>query len=144
MRIYVDTNVIIDLLAKRQPFYKDAKDLFSMIAKEELIAYTSVKSISDVYYVLKRNTHNKTDTDKLIVKLISLLYVADNEGIDLLKSLSYKTKDFEDNLISQLSSRMKLDYIISRNIQDFDQDIVKTITPKECLSILNLPDISAD
>ncbi len=145
MRIYIDTNVIIDFLTERKPFYDNALMLFDRVAEEDdLIAYTSVKSLSDIYYVIHRNVHDKTETDKLIVKLISLLHVADNTDIDLLKSFSCKTGDFEENLISQLSSRMMLDYIVTRNTKDFDPAFVKAITPRQCLDILNLPQLSAD
>ena len=144
MRVYIDTNVIIDLLTQREPFYEDVYKLFENIADDRLIAYTSVKSLADVYYILHRNIQNKTETGKLIVKLISLLHVADNTDIDLLRSFSCKTSDFEDNLISQLSSRMMLDYIVTRNVKDFDPSSVKAITPRQCLDILNLPQLSAD
>ena len=145
MRIYIDTNVIIDFLAQREPFYKDALELFTRIAEDDdLLAYTSVKSLTDVYYVIHRSTHDRNETGKLIVQLISLLNVADNTDIDLLKSFSCKTSDFEDNLISRLSSRMMLDYIVSRNVKDFYPSVVKAITPRECLDILDLPELSAD
>ena len=142
MMIYVDTNVIIDFLAHRDPFYEEANELFFHIADlNSLIAYTSVKSLSDVHYIIGRSLHNKTETDRIITKLISLLYVADNTSIDLLKTYSCKTNNFEDNLISQLSKRMMLDYIVTRNVKDFDDSIVKAITPKDCLNILKLPEL---
>lgn len=142
MNIYVDTCVIIDFLSKREPFYQDAYELFCEIAKDErLIAYTSVKSVSDIYYVLHGILHNDIETRKMIIKLISLLYVSDNSSIDLLKTFSSKKSDFEDDLISQLSRRMCLDYIVTRNCKDFDDSVIKAITPKKCLEILKLPEL---
>ena len=64
MIVYVDTNIIIDLLAKREPFYSDAYELFLEIAEDDsrLTAYTSLKSISDVYYIMHKYYHDKTKT----------------------------------------------------------------------------------
>ena len=145
MNVYVDTNVIIDLLAKREPFFNDARELFAQIAADNgLNGYTSVKSVSDVYYIIHHCLHDKKEAGKMIVKLISVLYVADNNDIDMLRSFSYKEGDFEGNLISALSARLKLDYIVTRNIKDFGGSAVKAVTPVECLDILKLPEISAD
>lgn len=137
MRIYVDTNVILDFLMKRQPFFDDAYKLFSELAKEdELIGYVSVKALTDIYYLYRKFNHNDIDTIRNVVKLIDILYIADNTKVDLLKALCFFDNDFEDDLIVQLATRMKLDYIVTRNGKDFGKSRVMAITPKECLEIL--------
>ena len=142
MRIYIDTNVIIDLLAKREPFYTDAYDLFLQIAeRNDLIAYTSVKSIMDIYYILNRYIHDRFESGRHIVDLIRLLYVADSTDIDLLKSFSGTSNDLEDNLIIEMASRLDLDYIISRNLKDFRNSKVPAISPSDCLKVLSLPEL---
>ena len=144
MIVYIDTNIIIDLLAKREPFYKDAYNLFKKIAKEKnLIGYTSVKSITDIYYIMHKYCHDKDKTMEAINDLISLLYVADNTDIDLLKSFSSNINDFEDSLIDELSERLMMTYIVTRNTKDFKGSKVKAITPKECLKMLKLPELDA-
>lgn len=142
MRIYIDTNVIIDLLAKREPFYTDAYDLFLQIAeKNDLIAYTSVKSIMDIYYILNRYIHDRFESGRHIVDLIKLLYVADSTDIDLLKSFSGTSNDLEDNLIIEMASRLDLDYIITRNLKDFRNSKVPAISPSDCMKVLSLPEL---
>ncbi len=142
MRIYIDTNVIIDLLAKREPFYTDAYDLFLQIAeRNDLIAYTSVKSIMDIYYILNRYIHDRFESGRHIVDLIKLLYVADSTDIDLLKSFSGTSNDLEDNLIIEMASRLDLDYIITRNLKDFRNSKVPAISPSDCLKVLSLPEL---
>lgn len=145
MNVYIDTNVIIDLLAKREPFYNDALNLFSKIAQQKrLVAFTSVKSMTDVYYLMRNSFHDEIMARKTMAKLISLLYVADNTDIDLLKSFSCKTKDLEDALISQLAYRMKLDYIVTRNKKDFDSTVVKAVSVQDILEMHELPELDAD
>jgi hypothetical protein len=134
--------VIIDLLAKREPFYTDAYDLFLQIAeRNDLIAYTSVKSIMDIYYILNRYIHDRFESGRHIVDLIKLLYVADSTDIDLLKSFSGTSNDLEDNLIIEMASRLDLDYIITRNLKDFRNSKVPAISPSDCLKVLSLPEL---
>lgn len=145
MIIYIDTNVIIDLLAKREQFYEDAYNLFTEIKKDKfIVAYTSVKSITDIYYILHKYTHDKLITSKAIVDLISVLYIANNSDTDLLKSFSSKVNDFEDSLLDELAARNHIDYIITRNIKDFTNSKVKALTPKQFLDMLKLPELSAE
>ena len=142
MRIYIDTNVIIDLLAKRETYYQDAYDLFVQIAeRKDLIAYTSVKSVMDIYYILNRFIHDRLQVGRNVVDLIKLLYVADSTDIDLLKSLSGTSNDLEDNLIIETSFRLDLDYIITRNLKDFHNSKVPAISPSDCLKVLSLPEL---
>ena len=142
MRIYIDTNVIIDLLAKREPFYQDAYDLFLQIAeRNDLIAYTSVKSIMDINYILNRYFHDRLESGRHIVELIKLLYVADSTDIDLLKSFSGTSNNLEDNLIIETAFRLDLDYIITGNLKDFRNSKVPAISPSDCLKVLSLPEL---
>ena len=137
MNVYIDTNIIIDLLTKREPFYEDAYKLFNKLQNNELVGFTSVKSLADIYYIVQRYYHDKQEALKTIVDLISVLYVADNNDIDLLKAMSSKINDFEDSLIDELSFRNHLHYIITRNTKDFKNSKVKAILPKECFEELD-------
>ncbi len=140
MRVFVDSNIIIDHLTKREPFDRDAYDLFSRIAKEtDLIGYTSVKSLSDIHYLMKRSLHSSLSALKLITKLTSLLLVLDNTDIDLLKAFSSGVTDFEDALIAESAVRNKLDFIVTRNVRDFERSRIKAITPRQCLDMLDTP-----
>ena len=144
MRVFVDSNIIIDHLTKREPFDRDAYDLFSRIAKEtDLIGYTSVKSLSDIHYLMKRSLHSSLSALKLITKLTSLLLVLDNTDIDLLKAFSSEVTDFEDALIAESAVRNKLDFIVTRNVRDFERSHIKAITPRQCLDMLDMPPLEA-
>ena len=137
MNVYVDSNVIMDLVAQRVPFYEDALDLFLELAREEeLFGFVSVKSLADIHYIYKRITHSKEQANKKIIEITDLLKIADNTKSDLLRAIFYNGNDFEDDLIIQLADRMKLDFIVTRNQKDFEGSIVKAITPRECLEML--------
>lgn len=139
MNVYIDSNIIMDLVAQRTPFYEDALDLFLEIAREkELFGYVSVKSLADIYYIYRHITHSKEQANKKIIEIIDLLNIADNTKSDLLGAIFNNGNDFEDDLIIQLANRMKLDYIVTRNQKDYKNSSVKAITPKECLKMIKV------
>lgn len=137
MNVYVDSNVILDLVAQRVPFYEDALDLFLELARdEELFGYVSVKSLADIHYIYKHITHSKEQANKKIIEITDLLDIADNTKTDLLRTLFNNGNDFEDDLIIQLANRMNLDYIVTRNQKHFENSSVKAISPRECLELI--------
>lgn len=69
-RLFVDTNVILDLLAAREPFVEEAQILFSMSARQEVELITSALSIANTAYILNRQLDGKT-TRTLIRKFRS-------------------------------------------------------------------------
>ena len=83
-------------------------------------------------------------SDRRIHDLISILNVADNSDIDLLKSFSSKVNDFEDSLIDELAIRNHIDYIITRNTKDFKNSRVLALSPEEFLDMLKLPELDAE
>ncbi len=59
MKIFVDTNVLLDVLAKREPFYKDAARIWSMAERGRIEAQVSVISFNNIYYILRRAGNRK-------------------------------------------------------------------------------------
>ena len=145
MKVMIDTNVLVDLLTERTPYYSDAFDLFTKIAQSasELIGFTTVKSLTDIYYLSRKYYHNSLLAKRNIVDVIDLLYVADDTDIDLLKALESKSGDFEDILLAETSARLMMDYIVTRNVKDFSGSRVKAITPKEFLALLKQTELEA-
>lgn len=60
MKIFVDTNIIIDALASRKPFFNDAEKIFVLAANERIEAFISASSVTDIYYILRKYTSEST------------------------------------------------------------------------------------
>ena len=97
--LFVDTDIILDILIGRQPFSKVTSILFTLIEKEKLRGYTTSLSFSNLYYVLRKySSHSKViSTLKELVELIEVLNVDDSI---IRVALSSKFKDFEDAIQS--------------------------------------------
>lgn len=131
--VFVDTNVIIDLLAKREPFYIDAQDLFTMSDKKEIQLCISSLSFANAYYSIVKH-HKDVDAKKYMSKfkvLVSVLPL-DDKAIDL--ALTSDFSDFEDGLQYFVAMDNEADVIITRNKKDFKSSTIPVLTAKEYLN----------
>lgn len=130
-KTFVDTNIIVDLIADRRPFSKFAIELFSKAEDKKLKLYTSSHSIATTHYLLKKYIGEKEHRNVLynLLDYIQVIPV----GLDVIKKgLKSKHKDFEDAIQMLCAySIEKLDCIVTRNIKDFRDCEIPVLTPDE-------------
>lgn len=132
-RIFIDTNIIVDLIADRKPFSKYAIQIFQKAESKELELFTSSHSIATTHYLLKKYLEEKELRDVLYHLLDFISVVAVNEVI-IKKGLRSKHKDFEDSIqILCASSIEKIDCIVTRNTKDFKESEVPAFNPDEII-----------
>jgi predicted nucleic acid-binding protein len=132
--IFVDTNVIIDLLADRKPFSKFSVEIFELAEKKNIKLYSSTHAFATTHYILKKYI----DENKLREILLSLLDYIELISIDqnmIKKGLNSRHKDFEDALqLNCAYSNQKIDCLITRNVKDFKNAEIPIFTPEEYLN----------
>ena len=130
-KIFVDTNIIVDLIADRKPFSKFAIDLFSKAENKKIRLFTSSHSIATTHYLLKKYIEEK-DLRNILYDLTDYITIIPIEGETIKKGLRSKHKDFEDALqIICANSIEKIDCIVTRNIKDFKECEITVLTPDE-------------
>jgi predicted nucleic acid-binding protein len=135
-KIFVDTNIIVDLIADRQPFSKFAVDLFSRAEERKVKLYVSSHSIATTHYLLKKYVDEKELRD-VIYNLLDYIEVVPVDLDIIKKGLKSKHRDFEDALqIISAYSVDKIDCIVTRNIKDFKNSEILVLTPDELLDRL--------
>jgi predicted nucleic acid-binding protein len=131
--IFLDANIIIDILANRIPFAKNAVSIFVLSEQKKVKLYTSSHTIATVHYLLKKYT---TEIE-ICNTLLNLLEQIDIISIDfsiLKQALQSKHKDFEDAIqIIAAKSISTMDCIITRNVKDFKDAGIKIYSPDEYL-----------
>lgn len=130
MKIYIDSDIIIDLLLAREPFNSDAEKLFSAVDKGNYRAFTTVLCLANIYYVLKK-INKKRNTKKMLSKLRTILDVLplNKKIFDL--ALSSDFRDFEDSIQYYACLEGKIDFIITRNKKDFKNSKIPVNTAGE-------------
>lgn len=133
MRVLFDTNVIVDVIAERQPFYADSYAVFYKAARREIIGIVPAGAVTDIYYLTNKSFPDSTIAQTAISDLLNILYAVDTRADDVRTALGYGFRDFEDAVISAVAERENADLIITRNISDFKTSPVKAISPKDFL-----------
>ena len=130
--ILLDTNIIIDLLAAREPFYAEAAELFSLADKKTIKLSVSALSIANTHYILSKFT-NDQDARKILrnFKVIISVLPLDDKVVDL--ALNSDFKDFEDGIqyFTAIENDQKL--IVTRNKSDFKASKIPVMTAGEFL-----------
>lgn len=131
--IFVDTNIVIDLLAKREPFYKEAQDLFTLGDKNEVNLFISSLTFANAYYSIVRH-HKEVDAKKYLSKFKVLVTILSLEDKAIELALASDFKDFEDGLQYFTAMDNEADVIITRNKKDFANAKIPVMTAEEYLS----------
>lgn len=136
MRAFIDTCVVIDALQSREPFAKDAQDIFLAAANNLYLGYISAKAVTDIYYLMHRHTHDDKASRDILNKLFALFDVLDTAGIDCRKAVLSPVSDFEDAVMVETALRSEVDCIVTRNLRDFTKSPVPVYEPKAFLKLL--------
>ena len=136
MRAFIDTCVVIDALQSREPFAKDAQDIFIAAANNLYLGYISAKAVTDIYYLMHRHTHDDKASRDILNKLFALFDVLDTAGIDCRKAVLSPVSDFEDAVMVETALRSEVDCIVTRNLRDFTKSPVPVYEPKAFLKLL--------
>lgn len=131
-KIFIDTDIILDLLAEREDFYEAAAVLFSLIDRGKVQAFTSPVVIANIFYILSR-LKSRAFALKNIKKIRAFLSVLrlDEKTVDLAMASDFH--DFEDALQYYASLENGMDCIITRNKKDFKSSTIPVFTAGEFL-----------
>lgn len=133
-RIFMDTNVVIDFLANRQPFAMDAAKLFDIALDDKAKIFISAVSYNNIYYVLRQSITSAA-TIKLLEELADMTEITDVTDSVIRQSLKSDFKDYEDAIQYYCAlSIPKLDFIVTRNTKDFKKSKLPVLTPSEALA----------
>jgi predicted nucleic acid-binding protein len=132
-KIFIDTNIVIDLLSRREPFFEAAAELFSLADKKQVELSVSSLTIANTSYVLlRRMDPSKAKSVLRKLRLILKTLPLDDKIIGL--ALNDETfTDFEDGLQYFTALEFEQDIIITRNLKDFKNSKLPAMTAKQFL-----------
>ena len=134
-KLFLDTNVVLDLLGEREPFYKSAARIATLADKGKVKLIVSALTYSTVFYLLSRFEDKEVVKEKIRkFKVIAVTSDLTDKIID--KGLSSKFSDFEDALQYHCAIKMDCNILITRNGKDFKESDIPVMTPDEYLNSL--------
>jgi predicted nucleic acid-binding protein len=136
IRVFLDTNILVDLIADRKPFSKHAIEIFKYAEELKVQLFTSSHSIATTHYLLKKYVDEK-ELRAILANLLEFLEVIPVDLDVLKKGLRSNHKDFEDAIqILCASSIAGINFIVTRNTKDFKTSEIVVLTPDElCLKL---------
>jgi predicted nucleic acid-binding protein len=134
-KIFVDTDVCIDLLSGREPFHKAAEKLFSLGEKGKLKICVSALSFATIDYVLNGN-YPSSHSRKILGKFKSLVQVLSVEERTIELALVSDFNDFEDAIQYCCAIEHNINTLITRNTKDYRKASIRILTPESFLTTL--------
>lgn len=135
MVVLIDTNVIIDFLITREPYFESSSKVMEKCAVRELKGYIAFHSVSNLWYILRRIPEDKRR--KWMIDICGFLEVAGVSHDEVLRAIKMdKFIDFEDCLQDRCAKNVGAEYIITRNIDDFSESEVPAISPENFLKTI--------
>lgn len=132
-RIFLDSNVILDLLGERVPFFDSIAKVATLADQKKLTLIVSPLSFTTVDYVLNKYETSESVLNKLRkFKIICQLCEVNDDIID--KALNSNFKDFEDAVQYFTAQQSNCSVIITRNGKDFKNSTIPIMTAEEYLS----------
>ena len=131
MIVLVDTNVIVDVLLKREAFMKEAQIIITKCADREITGYLAAHSIPNLFYIL-RKAYSKEERRVFIKNLCDIFHISDLNAEKIISAVQNdKFADFEDCLQEECAVEVMADYIITRNTDDYKNSRIKAVEPYE-------------
>lgn len=134
VKLFVDTNILIDVIAKRDPFYHEAAALFTLAENGKVSLFTTATSVATVWYILKKYGKRGEVRDNLIT-LLSFIKILPVSELAVKRAVESDFADFEDALQHFAALEMaNIDYIITRNVTDFKRSLIPVCSAGDFLA----------
>ena len=133
MRLLIDTNIVLDVLLKREPHFQDSATVWKLCEADQAEGYVSALSFANLVYVIRKELAPAQIQD--VLERMKLIFrFADFPASALSRAAELQWPDFEDAVQSVIAEQIDADCIITRNVRDFKRSKVTAFTPAELLA----------
>jgi predicted nucleic-acid-binding protein len=134
--VLFDSDVLLDVLAQRQPFVIASAQALNTVTQEQVQGYVSGHAVTNIFYILRRQIGSEAARE-LLSRLLQRLQVASVTDEVIRQALQSSIVDFEDAVTSAAANIAGLEIIVTRNTSDFVTSSVPAIMPEEFLATLS-------
>lgn len=133
-RILVDTNIVLDVLAKREPHYTASAAIWAMVEHGKLEGVLAAHTVTTLHYLISKHlTHSQTNLT--LTKLLQVFGIAAVDQQVILNALALGWSDFEDAVQMAAALNAGVDYLVTRNPKDFKESPVKVLQPSDLMAL---------
>ena len=137
MKLFLDTNVLLDVLAKRAPWVRDSAAFLSRIDSGQIQGFVAAHTITARHYLLSKHVGREKASTALI-EVVDLVEIAPVDASVIQKGFALGWNDFEDAIQAVCALLIEADYFVTRNPLDFAPLSIPVASPSEVLQFLRL------
>ena len=135
MALLIDTNIILDWILERRFYFEPAKRVIELCINGNLRGYLAAHTILNIFFIIRKEK-SIAEKKELLLMLCECFEIINIEKTMIVIALQNENwQDLEDGLQMQSAIQEKLDYIITRNINDFKDSKIKPLLPEDFLKI---------
>ena len=136
IKAFFDTNVIIDAITGRDFSYRDSQILMMKAAKKEIQGYISSKQITDIYYILRKYTHEESKKRALLKLICESFEIVPLFPADVSYCINSKIIDFEDAILDEAAKVNCIPFFLTNNLKHFENGNSMAMNPHDFLQFI--------
>jgi predicted nucleic acid-binding protein len=136
VKVLVDTNVVLDVLLAQEPHCKNSAIVLQLAYGGHISGILAAVSVTNIFYILRRHKKTCDECYQLMDKLNAIFKFAPITETTVTTALALRWNDFEDAVQFITAKESKIDFIITRNKDDFDVTDITCMTPTEFITFL--------
>jgi len=133
MKLLIDTNVILDVLLRREPFFRSAAAVLNLSQRNDVQEYVSASAITDIYYIANKQMKDRASAQNLLKRLLMVVSVAAVSEQEIRNALDLSWTDFEDCVQYSVALLKEMDGIVTRNPSDYQQAAIQIWLPEQAV-----------
>ena len=135
MKLLIDTNVVLDVLLRREPFFRTAAEVLNLTQLDEVREYVSASAITDIYYIANKQMKDRDAVRDLLKRLLMIVSVAAVSEREIQNALNLAWGDFEDSVQYSVALLNEMDGIVTRNPSDYQEANIRIWLPEQALEL---------
>lgn len=129
----IDTNIILDVLLERHPFFDNSKAVLILCEEKKINGFISASSATDIFYLVRKALGSPDRAYDALGHILNIVRILTVTNEDVNQAFLRKAPDFEDCLLATCSKSNGCDAIITRNGKDFQSFDITSYSPEEIL-----------
>lgn len=134
MRYMIDTNVILDVLLEREPFYRASRTVLCLCEEMKVEGFISASTASEIFYLVRKGLGSTEEAYRALGHILNIVKVLTVTNEDVNSAFLQKAKDFEDCLLVTCAKSNRCDGIVTRNQKDFLNFGIALFAPEDLLN----------
>ena len=136
MTVLIDTNVILDVLLKREHFMWKSSEVLLLSEKKFIDGYVTASAITDIFYITNKTYNDKQKSMGLLKELLKTISIATVSGEEIYRAIELDWNDFEDAVQYTTGEQIHAHYIITRDTGGYINSSIPVINPSDFLDMI--------